>query len=504
MNLYTAEQMRAADKAAAQAGIALQLLMETAGRAVADVASRHWPAARRFLVLCGKGNNGGDGYVAARLLHLAGKNVTVLEQATSQGAVTTNEGRAARQAWLALGSSHKLSLQALRETLSRTEVVVDALFGSGLTRALEGELANIVETVNRSSVPVLSVDVPSGVNADVPALIGPHIQAARTVQLAGPKLASAFFPAKEAFGTWEVADIGIPAGLLTEQSEVGLLDDETVRTWLPTRAADAHKYTAGTVLVVAGSQRYLGAAELAARGAYRAGAGLVTLAAEARLPNSWPEIIFETLAWDDKPLETLASLGEKRAQTRVVGPGLDEGVSDLLPELISQSSVPTVLDAGALTGGDAWHSAVRKHGRCVLTPHAGEAAKLLGTSSEQIGEKPLETARTLADTFGAVAVLKGATTVVAEPGGRVLVSAIGHPGMATGGAGDVLAGMIGAWLATTDDLLTRAAAAVYVHGLAGESAARQYGDGLLASDLVDAFAKAWLRLGESTEYRVQS
>ncbi|CAN5837648.1 NAD(P)H-hydrate dehydratase [soil metagenome] len=492
--LFTAADMRAADEAAARAGVALQILMEAAGRAVADAALKHWPDKQHFLVLCGKGNNGGDGYVAARYLHLRGNRVTVLEQATSQDAMSSAASRAARAAWLALGSSRKLSLQSLQESLNEAEVVIDALFGSGLARALNGDLATVVETVNRSDLPVLSVDVPSGVNAELPVFIGPHICATRTVQLAGPKLASAFAPAKAAFGRWEVVDIGIPAELLDKQSTVELLNDETVNAWLPTRALDAHKYTAGTVLVVAGSRRYLGAAELAARGAYRAGAGLVTLAAEARLPNSWPEIIFETLHWDNKPLETLAELGEKRAQVRVIGPGLDDRASELLPEIIAQSNVPTVLDAGALTGGEAWRSAVKKHGRCVITPHTGEAAKLLDTSSKEIGAKPLEMARKLADTFGAVAVLKGATTVIAEPGGRVLVSATGHPGMATGGAGDVLAGMIGAWLASADDPTTRAAAAVYVHGLAGEGAAQHYGDSLLASDLVESFPKAWLKL----------
>ena len=338
MKLYKAEEMRAADQAAAAAGVALELLMETAGRAVADALLKHWPEANRFLVLCGKGNNGGDGYVAARLLHLADKNVTVLEQATSQDAVKSTESRTARAAWLAYERpTHKLRPETAEAALKQTDVVVDALFGSGLARALKDELAKVVAAVNRSGLPVLSVDVPSGVSADTPSFIGPHVQATRTVQLAGPKLASAFFPARAAFGRWELADIGIPAALLDKQSQLVLLSDDTVTPWLPTRAADAYKYTVGTVLVVAGSQRYLGAAELAARGAYRAGAGLVTLAAAARLPNSWPEIIFETLQWDDEPLETLMSLSAKRAQVRVVGPGLDISASDLLPELIAQS-----------------------------------------------------------------------------------------------------------------------------------------------------------------------
>lgn len=496
MKLFTAAQMRQADEAAVQAGIPSQVLMEAAGQAVTHTLLSEFSEPQTFLILCGKGNNGGDGYVAARYLLQAGKAVSVLELASKQTELRSNDAQVARASFLSLGQTQLLSVELLLESLKDTDVIVDALFGSGLTRALEGDLLEIVTTVNAAQLPVVSVDVPSGVHADNAALIDEAIQASRTVQLAGPKLASAFYPARAAFGVWSVADIGMPASILEAQSDVVFLEDVFVRSCLPKRAATAHKYSAGTVLVVAGSARYLGAAELACRAAFRAGAGLVTLAAEARLPNSWPELIFEAIQWQADPLQNITAIPERRAQARVIGPGLDEQAQAFLPKLILQSPNPTVLDAGALIANDDWFQAVKEHTRCVLTPHAGEAAKLLIKSTAEINENPIESARALALKTNAVVVLKGATTVIADANKRVFVSTRGHAGMATGGTGDVLAGLIGAFLAHAEDLTLRTCAAVYLHGLAGERAAEHYGNGLIASDLSEQIAKVWLELSK--------
>ena len=215
MKLFSAEQMRGADAAAEAAGVPRLVLMEAAGRAVAEAARRHWPGARRVLVLCGKGNNGGDGYVAARHLQAAGVSVTVLELAGDAAELGSDEARAARAAWLAReGATRTLNTYTVGHALAGAELVVDALLGSGLSRALEDELARLVERVNASGLPVLSIDVPSGVASDRGGLSGPHVRAARTVQLAGAKLASALYPAAQAFARWEVADIGIPENLL--------------------------------------------------------------------------------------------------------------------------------------------------------------------------------------------------------------------------------------------------------------------------------------------------
>lgn len=494
MHLFTAAQMRAADAAAAQAGIPLLLLMEEAGRAVAETALRNFPDSERILVLCGGGNNGGDGYACARHL-LRERTLEVLELADTP---SSDDAKTMRGALVAHSLTPKpLTLDTLRDSLKGRPLVIDALFGSGLTRPLEGIVAELVAILNDSGADVLSIDVPSGLASDSVEPFGPHVRATRTVQFAGAKVASLFHPARAAYGEIEVADIGIPAAILAERSSAALLTRESVRQHLPTRSADTHKYAVGTVLVVAGSAQYLGAAEMACRAAFRGGAGLVTLAASGSFPNTWPELIHERLEWDHDPLAKLADIGDNRAQVRVVGPGLGREAAPLLPELIAQKGVPTVLDAGAFRGDDAWFAAVRTHGRCVLTPHTGEAGKLLDRPTAEIHQDPLSAARDLAQKAGAVAVLKGATTVVAAPDGRVAVHSGGHPGMATGGTGDVLAGFVGAWCAGCTDvegLFNRAGAAVWVHARAGARAAERYGYGLVASDVIDGLPQAWLEL----------
>lgn len=491
MKLFSARDMRAADAAAAEAGIPLLLLMEEAGRAVAEAALQHFPADAPLLVLCSTGNNGGDGYVAARHL-LRQRRVTVLELTDAPGSA---EAATMRGALLAHGlRPGTLTPGSLADALRERPVVLDALFGSGLTRALSGEVAELVTQLSESGATILSVDLPSGLSADSGEPIGPHLRATRTVQLAGAKIASLFHPAKTAFGESEIADVGIPRALLDALSDITVVTPEAVRAQLPTRSEDTHKYEVGTVLVIAGSARYLGAAEMACRAALRGGAGLVTLAAEGSFSATWPEFIVEKLEWQREPLTTLAGIGESRAQVRLIGPGLDPRADALLPRLIAASGVPTVLDAGALKGSAAWFEAVRGHGLCVLTPHTGEAAKLLEVETTEIKRDPLGSAQRLAARAGAVVVLKGATTVIAAPDGRTAVHSGGHPGMATGGTGDVLGGLLAAWCQDADLLFERACAGVFVHALAGRLAGERYGDGLIAIDVVEEIPRAWREL----------
>ncbi|MCA9839515.1 MAG: NAD(P)H-hydrate dehydratase [Trueperaceae bacterium] len=478
MKLYSAQNMQEADKAVISSGIPSQLLMEIAGQKVADYALEHWQAAKSFLILCGKGNNGGDGYVAARYLTLRDKKVTVLELSSEPA---TEDAKVARAAFQAVGEC--FAMERLEAALPDAHLIIDGLFGSGLNRPLEADLKNIVTALNDSGKEILSIDIPSGLSADKVVPIGPHVNARRTLQLAGPKLASVFYPARAAFGLWDVADIGIPQSILQDKSNINLLNDEFAARNAPHRDALAHKYSVGTVLVIAGSSRYLGAAEMACRAAYRGGAGLVTLAAESRLPGSWPEIIFEPLNWLEEPLKAISTIAENRAQTRVIGPGLDSVAEPFLADLIRQSKAPTVLDAGALAPSREWFRAVKEQGNCVITPHAGEAAKLLDTRSEAVLHNPLESARQLTEVTGATTVLKGATSVITH-GDEVWVSTRGHPGMATGGTGDVLAGLIGSFV-TGGELAKRVAVAVYIHGRAGEAAAQLYGNGLVATDLLE-------------------
>ena len=493
MKLYSSADVRAADQAAERAGVAPATLMEAAGRAVASDARATWPAALRPWILCGPGNNGGDGYVAARHLARSGCTPTVL--AVRPDGSKGEAAEAARRDWRPHGEIRPLNAETLADALVRADLIVDALFGTGLARALHGPAAEAARALASWSGPVLAVDVPSGVDADVAVPPGPHVRAARTVQLAAACPASALAPARFAFGAWRVVDIGLPDGALPEADRPRLVEDAVAAAALPCRSPDAHKYRAGTVLIAAGSERWAGAAELACRGAHRGGAGLVTLATDAPFPARWPETVLQPVGEAQGALAAaLDEVEPRHATARVLGPGLDPARVDELADALAASPVPTVLDASALD--PRLQEAVRGHGGCWLTPHLGEAARLLGEETEQVRRDPVASARRLAEAWNATVVLKGAGAVVAAPDGRVRLIAGGDPAMASGGTGDVLAGLLGAALAAPyDDVLERGAAAVLLHARAGERAARRRGAGLRASDLADAIPAARRALG---------
>lgn len=530
MKLYHAAEMREADERAAAAGVSGETLMENAGAAVAREVLRRYPGTRRAVILCGKGNNGGDGYVCARKLRAAGLDVKVLELSPEPN--RTDAARA-RTALLVSGAvtAPLTGVEDVRRLVAERTVIVDALLGSGLDRSADGWLGGLLSALSGLGAPVVAIDVPSGLPTDTPQATGPHVTADVTVELAGRKVGGAFPATSRHYGVRVLAPIGMPSAVLAQVGGIALLDAEAVRAWLPARERSANKYTAGTVTVVAGSGRYAGAAELACRGAWRAGAGLVTLVGPERHPSAWPETIFEraeagrargeavSRAVSEAAGETMgvpagtvpdavAGLIEpKRAAALVIGPGLAEEFLPHLPELLTLAPGPVVLDAaalGALAAGTIALGVAASHagtapasreqpGAAVLTPHAGEAAALLGTSTAVVTDDPLAAANDLAARYGAVVVLKGATTVIAAPDGRLAVSERGHPGMAAGGTGDVLAGVLGAVLAPAggrEEAFERACAAVWLHGVAGEVAARRHGIGLVASDVAEGLPDA--------------
>jgi NAD(P)H-hydrate epimerase len=483
MRLVSPADVRAADARAAELGVPAATLMEAAGTAVADAVRTSWPDARRPLLLCGPGDNGGDGYVAARALAGAGLTPRVL--ALDPEASRSEAAEAARSAWAALGTIERLDVAALHAALERTDLVVDALFGSGLDRPLQGGAARVVSRLGRWDGPVLAVDVPSGIDAGRAVPPGDHVRADMTVQLAWACPASALAPARFAFGESIVADIGMPEGALADAERPERVDDDALAAW-PAPPPEAHKYQAGAVVIAAGSPRYAGAAELACRGAHRAGAGLVTLLTDAPHPRRWPESIVVQL--DDGAgalTRALAELPPRRRAARVLGPGL---AAERVPELVhglENDATPTVVDAAALD--PRLRSAVAARPSRWLTPHHGEAARLLGIPVDDVHGDPIAAARSLADAWSCGVVLKSAGAVIAAPDGRVRVVAAGHPAMASGGTGDVLAGALGAALAAPhEDELARVVAAVLAHARAGEVAAARFGRGMRASDLADA------------------
>ncbi|MDB4968350.1 MAG: YjeF-related protein [Myxococcales bacterium] len=485
--LVTAAQMRALDRETIETiGVPGVVLMESAGRGVVDVMARHYELARaRVVVFCGPGNNGGDGYVVARHLAARGADVTVGllgERDQIKGDAKIHLDACAR--------SGVRVLDAPSAPLHRNDLAIDAVFGTGLTRPVgAGPARDILARLRAHRGPVIAVDVPSGMDADR-GVIGPCVRADHTVTFAFAKLGLVGADALPMVGTLHVADIGIGEKLARERGVKSELLEESILSSLRLRDPAGHKGTHGHVLVVAGSRGKTGAALLCGTAVLRSGAGLCTVAmppeAAAVVEGRVPELMIESLGPSGAVQALLAG---KRAAA--IGPGIsrDDASRDRIRTL-AHSELPLVVDADALNAVAADAALLpRRSSPTVLTPHPGEAARLLGLSTEAIQQDRVGSARALADRFGAVVVLKGARTIIAAPDGRLAVNPTGNPGLGTGGTGDVLTGCIAAALARLSplDAYVAACAAVYLHGAAGDrAAAGRSQTGLLASDVIDA------------------
>ena len=486
-------------------GVPGELLMESAGRAVAGEALVLGGSSRGVLVVCGSGNNGGDGLVAARHLHLLGVRVRVALLARAEelrGDAASNFARA-REAGVCF--------TAPAAAPERGELVVDALFGTGLARPVAGAAAQAVERIRRgrreSDCPVLAVDLPSGLSADTGQPLGPCVEADVTVTLGLPKAGIALEPGRTLAGRIRVARIGIADEAPQAPAAAVLWTRAGAAGLLPLRPSAAHKGSFGHVLVVAGSEGKTGAAALAAHGAGRAGAGLVTIACPASLHDILeekcteamtvpvPETLARSLAAAaEKPLLELASARDVVA----LGPGIGEDpeTAALVRALVPVLARPLVLDADGLNAIAA-NPALLKGRRhpTIVTPHPGEAARLLGLESQQINADRIGMALALSERTGAVVVLKGAATVTAAPDGRVVVNPTGGPILGTGGTGDVLTGVIAGLLAQGLEPLVAAALGVYLHGLAADGLAERFGPaGALAEDVAAQIPVAMQRL----------
>jgi hydroxyethylthiazole kinase-like uncharacterized protein yjeF len=493
-------QMRAADNAAIRGGTTAERLMENAAAGLVESLQGQYPGWRRVVVVCGPGNNGGDGLAAARMLARGGVLVSIFtlrDPASYAGAARANADRARAAGLELVPLSGQRAALAFRRALEDSDGVVDALFGTGLTRSLTGAGARVVEAVNRSGRGVISADVPSGLSSDTSELIGPSIRADLTVAFAAAKHCHAFYPARERCGQLRVVSIGIPRRLLSRLSRIGLVEGEDLRRLLPRRNRDSHKGDFGRIAIIAGSRGKAGAAVLAARGALRAGAGLVTVlcpeSLEGILVAALPEAMTRGLpeqggalaaAGTQTALEALAE-----CDAAAVGPGLGTAKTTvtLLRSLLT-ASVPMVWDADALNAF-AGRPAVfaRRRKATVLTPHPGEAGRLLGTDSRQVQRDRLGAARRLARRTRSIVLLKGAASLTANPKGEVRVNPTGSPLMASAGSGDVLTGAIAALLGSGLGAEEAAYCAAFLHGAAGESLESAMGDaGLLAHELADA------------------
>ncbi len=472
--LLTPREMARADQLAVASGVPSLTLMENAGQAIAFEVVSHLPL-QPVLVLCGPGNNGGDGFVAARLLEERGWPVRV----ALLGEKADLKGDAALVARRWTGPIE----QARPEICMDFGVIVDGLFGAGLSRDVDGLAAEIVRAANNSAAEIVAIDVPSGVDGATGQIRGVAMEAAFTVTFFRCKPGHLLQPGAALCGKVLLADIGIPDAVIDEIEPLAFENERLLWT-LPRRRVDDHKFSSGHCLVISGDALHTGAARLSALGAARIGAGLVTLggARDALLVHA-AHLTAIMLAECDRPDDLRPLLDRRKINAIVIGPaaGVSEDTRQLVLEaLASEASI--VLDADAISTfaqePDALFAAIkaRKNPNVVLTPHHGEFSRLFG----EIAGCKLDRAQAAAKRSGAVVLYKGADTVIARPDGYVAINGSGSPNLATAGSGDVLAGMIGGLMAQGMNAFDGACAAAYIHGLAG----RRYGKpGLIADDL---------------------
>lgn len=533
MKVVTAEEMRHIDRMTIRKfRVAGGVLMERAGAAVAGRVKRLF-VQKRAVILAGSGNNGGDGLVAARELFKAHWDVRVL--------LFGRRERLSPDCFVQLKNAEQEAVPvefrtAITEKDLDGAVVVDAMLGTGLNKDIDGPIARVVALLNNSGSPVISVDIPSGISSDSGQVMGIAVRAGHTVTFGLPKRGHLLHPGADYTGNLSVDAIGFPEELLTSDAlRVELLEKEDVSSLIPERPKYSHKGDYGHVLVVAGSRGKTGAALMAARACLRSGAGLVTLGVPESLMDVFQGRVTEemVLALPDtgdgrlssRSAEIILRFLAARADALCIGPGL--GVSpetgELMKALVLSSRVPMVIDADGINSlsdsgrGEGPQKILGKApAPVILTPHPGEMARLLeagrirrkgaGRSPgsgilsalrKEIEQNRISAAADFAKETGACLVLKGVPTVIAEPAGRVFVNSTGNPGMATAGTGDVLAGMISSFVAQGVNPVNSSVLGVFMHGLAGDLAARDRGmHSLIASDIIDSLPAAFVAMDE--------
>ncbi|MGD9763163.1 MAG: NAD(P)H-hydrate dehydratase [Candidatus Binatia bacterium] len=508
MRLVSADEMRRLDRLTIEAGTPGHVLMERAGQGATRVLLEVFPRLRRrggrALIVAGKGNNGGDGLVVARLLRRRGVRTEVA--LVGSAAEVTGDALRNLRAYQRLRAPlfevrDAAGLARLAAAASGTDAVVDALLGLGLRSAVEGVHAEVIEIVNTCGAPVLAVDIPSGLNADTGCPMGTAVQAEATATFGFAKIGHALYPGVRYCGLLRVIDIGLsPEAIAAVPPTAELLEPENAARLVPWRAPDAHKGDFGHVLVLAGSFGKTGAAQLATRGAGRAGAGLVTAVAPLSLYAVYAaaarEAMTDALPDDDGRIrfdrDRLGALSSGK-NAIVIGPGLGthDGAAKTLAFVLTQLESAVVADADALTllARDLAQLA-RRRAPLVVTPHPGEMSRLAGIDTASVQRDRVGVARQFATAHGCTVVLKGARTVIAEESGFASINPTGNPGMASGGMGDVLAGVIGGLLAQGLSPPEAARLGVYLHGFAADRAAANGTIGLLAGDVAEELRPA--------------
>lgn len=520
MKLLLCEEMHKVDKnAITSIGLPEMVLMENAGRAVADAAdvALDGTEGKTIVVFAGKGNNGGDGLAAARLLENQGAFVYVVTL-TSTGEIG---GSAAQElkiikncnVQLISWSHFKEEQDKIFSLCARADLFIDAMLGTGFKGALKGNYLQVVEMIEQLPVPVIAIDIPSGVEADTGNVLSVAVHAQITVTMVAAKPGLYLYPGASYSGNVLVANIGLPSNILVDtKSKYCLLDEDIIMSLLPLRPKNSHKGMNGHISVIAGSAGFTGAAALCSEAVVRSGGGLVNLltpqSQQGILAMKLTEVMVKGFseevdgAFRETAVKQIESV-LKSADVVAVGPGLGQSAvtQNFIRKLVEKLQVPVVLDADALNALAGNMNLLDNVQFKVITPHPGEMSRLTGLSQEQILTKPLEVAAMYAKKWQAVVVLKCVPTIIALPDGNVFINSTGNEGMSTGGSGDVLTGIIAALLGQGLSAPAAALCGVYVHGLAGDLAAKKGTIGMKAGDIVACLPLALQRIlvGEKAE-----
>ena len=509
MKVVTAQEMRQIDQQTIeQVGIPGVVLMDHAGSAVVRTIGQHFPECQHIAIFVGKGNNGGDGLVVARQLAHAGQPIQIFlvsPQESFSGDALTNLQIVQN---LDLPITPILSedeLEGAKSQITSADLIVDSIFGTGLRGGVHGFIGDVIECINETGKPVIAIDLPSGLAANTGLAEGACIQATYTVTIGLPKRGNLIHPGATFTGKLEVVDIGFPRSVIDVQNiQVKWTQPFDAARMLPSRPTHSHKGTYGRVFVAAGSTGMTGAAALTSAGALRVGAGLVTLGAPKSL-NPILEVKLTEVMTLPLPETTEGSLAleakshiieavERNRSVLAIGPGLSQNTETvaLVHNLIRESDAPIVIDAdgiNALSKSNRILSSLSP--QTVLTPHPGEMARLIGETVEALERDRIGIAQRFAETHNVTLVLKGVPTVVARGNGEVWINSTGNAGMATGGMGDVLTGLIAGLMAQKVSAFDAAVLGVYLHGLAGDLVADSIGmDGLMAGDVLNSIPKA--------------
>ena len=511
MLLVTAAQMQQLDqRTIKEFSIPGLILMENAGRGIFELICRHFAARlhQGVTILVGPGNNGGDGFVIARHLNQEGVKVKLLILEPGEkfrGDALVNYIIVKKLGLPITECLDSDSLSTMSETIEKSGLIVDAIFGTGLVRKVTGRFARCIEMANASPAPIVSVDIPSGLSTDTGLPLGTAIRADLTGTMALAKRGLVLHPETEYVGELHIVEIGIPDTAVTEADiKTELFDEKSFRAILRPRPSIGHKGTFGHLLVLAGSRGKTGAAALVAHGALRAGAGLVTVGCPTDVQPVLAQKLTEAMTEDlpgtksgtisNRAIPIIEALLERK-KALAIGPGLglNEETQDVVRHLLETVPIPMIADADALTALGTDHSPVtRAKQPRILTPHPGEMAHLLGCTIAEVQHDRIAAALSLARSSKAVVVLKGAGTVIAAPDGRVALNSSGNSGMGSGGMGDVLTGIIGGFLAQGYDAWDAARLSVFVHGHASDQLAKVKGNwGYLASEVADCMPHLW-------------